>query len=290
MSAVAKCSTPLSVIWFWLRFNFLQKPWLCWLSYNNFAISIHPSDWRLLLFKSKSKIPSTDLSACTNAKQSRGDRLQTLKWSALQPIFASFFWTSRSEALFSYMQLNSVTTNNLCLPAGQQVSGSVRSSESSFILILTLLVKVSEGRRSLKISVDCPSFSANSPATNCITTFHAPSWMWSETNFCRSSKFHVSTKYFAAKNSWMVRCKKQYWSFPSSKGSSLLSGKRWNKPLLSSSVTWTDSKTSLPCLIPSKAIFPRLVNTFCTEGGSSLNGFRKNCSPSVLLWRYWPSS
>ena len=115
VSAVDKCSTPSLVMLLSPRFNLFssQKPWLCWLPGNNFAISIHPSDWRLFSLKSKSKIPSTDLSACTNAKQSRGDRLHSLKSSALQPIFASFFWTSRSEALFSYMQLNSVTTNNL---------------------------------------------------------------------------------------------------------------------------------------------------------------------------------
>ena len=268
-----------------------QKPWLCLLPGNNFAISIQPSDWRLLEFKSKSKIPSTDLSACTNAKQSRGDRLHPKKSSALQPIFASFFWTSRSEALFSYMQLNSVTTKSLSSSsAGQRVSVSIRSSESSFILISTSLVTVFEGRRSLKISVDCPSFSASSPATNCFTTFHAPSWMWAETNFCRSSELYVSTKYFAAKNSCMVRCIKQYCGLGSAKGWSLVSGKRWNRPLLSRLLTSLDSKINLPSWIPLKAIFPRLMKTFCTEEGSSLNGFKKNCCPSVLLWRYWRSS
>ena len=275
LSAVDKCFTPSSVMLLYPRFNLFssQKPWLCWFPGNNFAISIHPSDWRLLKVKSKSKIPSTDLSACTNAKQSRGDRLQLIKLSALQPIFASFFWTSRSEALFSYMQLNSVTTNNLSIASGQQVSVSVRSSESSFILILTSRVKVLEGRRSLKISVDCPSFSASSPATNCITTFHAPSWMWSETNFWRSSELYVSTKCFAAKNSCIVRCKKQYCARPSVKPLKL-SGKRWNKPLFSCSSTSPDSKMSLPSLIPWKAISPSLLNNFCTCSGNALNGFK----------------
>ena len=112
LSAVDKCLTPSSVMLLPLISNLSssQKPWLCSLPGNNFAISIHPSDWRLLMLKSKYKIPSTDLSACTNAKQSTGDSLQRLKLSSLQPIFASFFWTSRSEALFSYMQLNSVNT------------------------------------------------------------------------------------------------------------------------------------------------------------------------------------
>ena len=142
-SAVARCLTASSVMLLSARFNIIssQKPWLCWLPGNNFAISIHPSDWRLLKLKSTYKIPSTDLSACTNAIQSRGDRPQPLKSSALQPIFASFFWTSWSEALFSYMQLTSVTTKALSsLSAGQKVSVSVRSSESSLISISTSLV------------------------------------------------------------------------------------------------------------------------------------------------------
>ena len=289
VSAVDKCFTPSSVMLLFPRFNLFssQRPWLCSLPGNNFTISIHPSDWRLFSLKSKSKIPSTDLSACTNAKQSRGDRLQSQKSSALQPIFASFFWTSRSEALFSYMQLNSVTTNNLCSEAGQQVSVSVRSSESSFILISTSSVSVFEGRRSLKISVDCPSFSASSPATNCITTFHAPSWMWSETNFCRSSELYVSTKYFAAKNSCIVRCIKQYCSLLSAKGSSLVSGKRWNRPLLARLLTSADSKISFPSLIPSKAIFPRRVNSSCTEEDSFLNLSRKLFS-ALFTSLEWP--
>ena len=172
------------------------------------------------------------------------------------------------------MQLNSVTTKALSSLAGQQVSVSVRSSESSLNLILTSSVKVFEGRRSLKISVDCPSFSASSPATNCITTFHAPSWMWSETNFCRSSELYVSTKCFAAKNSCIVRCIKQYCSLLSAKGSSLVSGKRWNKPLFSWPWTSPDSKMSLPSLIPWKAISPSLLNNFCTCSGNALNGFK----------------
>ena len=136
VSAVAKCLTPSSVMLLYMRFNIFssQKPWLCWLPGNNFAISIHPSDWRLLKLKSTYKIPSTDLSACTNAIQSRGDRPQRLKSSALQPIFASFFWTSRSEALFSYMQLNSVTTKKpvfISWPKGQCFS--------SFLWIFTHL-------------------------------------------------------------------------------------------------------------------------------------------------------
>ena len=279
VSAGVKCFTPSSVIWAPMRDknSSSQKPWLCSLPLNNFAISIHTSDWKLLKLKSKYNIPSTCLSACTNAKQSKGASWDELKSSAWQPVCSSFFWTSLPEALFSYMQLNSVTTKNLSLKTGQNVSAPATVAKEF-------------GRRLLKISADCPSFSASSPATNCITTFHAPSWMWSETNFCRSSELYVSTKYFAAKNSCKVRCKKQYCSLPSAKGWSLVSGKRWNRPLLSRLLTSCDSKINLPSWMPLKAIFPRLVNSFCTEEGSSLNGFRKNCCPSVLLWRYWPSS
>ena len=115
VSAVDKCLTASSVILLSLRFKLfsLKRPWLCSLPDNNFAISIHPNDGMLFSLKSKSKIPSTNLSACTNAKQSRGERLYSLKLSALQPIFANFSWTFRPEALFSYMQLKSVTTRGL---------------------------------------------------------------------------------------------------------------------------------------------------------------------------------
>ena len=188
------------------------------------------------------------------------------------------------------MQLNSITTRLLSSSAGQQVVVPLGSSKCSLNLISTSLGFVFEGRRSLKISVDLPSFSSSNPATNCITTLHAPKWMWRETNSCRSLELYVSTKYFAAMNSCIVRCKKQYCSLLSPKGRSLASGKRWNKPLLSRSLTSCDSKISLPSLIPVKAIFSRHLNTSCTGKGSSLNGFRKNCWPSALLWRYWLSS
>ena len=175
------------------------------------------------------------------------------------------------------MQLNSITTRCLSSSAGQQVRVPLRSSESSVNLISTSLGFVFEGRRSLKISVDLPSFSSSNPATNCITTLHLPKWMRRETNSCRSLELYVSTKYFAAKNSCIVRCKKQYCSLLSPKGRSLASGKRWNKPLLSRSLTSCDSKISLSSLIPLKAISPRRLNTSCTVEESSLNGFRKNC-------------
>ena len=277
MSAVVKCFTPSSVMLFSPRFKLfrLQKPLLWSLPPNNLEISIQPSSPISLDIKLKCTIFSPpDWSACTNVKHSRGDKRQLLKSSALQSIWASLLWTSKLDELFSYMQLNKVTTSSLSSWAGQQVTVSVRASNSFLLLIskLTFLVTDDKGRRPLKISVDCSSC-CSSPATNCITTFHAPSLMWSETNVFSSSWLMVSTKYFAAKNSCTVRWRKQYWAFPSFKPL-LVSGKRWNKPFFSRSLTSCDSKTSLPCWIPLKAISPSLLNTLVTASGNSLNGLR----------------
>ena len=222
MSAVVKDFTPSSVILLELRFKTfrLQKPWLWSLPPNNLEISIQPNAAISLNSKSKCQIFSPlDWSACTNVKQSRGDKRQCLKSSALQSIWANLLWTSKLDELFSYMQLNKVTTSSLSSWAGQQVTVSVRASNSSLLTFSTLvvsLVTVDNGRRPLKISVDCSSCSS-SPATNCITTFHDPSLMWSETNVFSSSWLLVSTKYFAAKNSCTVRWRKQYCAFPSFK-------------------------------------------------------------------------
>ena len=56
VNAVTKWWTPLSVIG--LKWTVKLLSWLCSLPQNNLASSIHPSDWRLLAHKSKSKIPS----------------------------------------------------------------------------------------------------------------------------------------------------------------------------------------------------------------------------------------
>ena len=270
MSAVVKDFTPSSVILLELRFKTfrLQKPWLWSLPPNNLEISIQPNAAIRLNSKLKCKIFSPlDWSAYTNVKQSRGDKLQWLKSSALQST------AFKLDELFSYMQLNKVNTSSLSSSAGQQVTDSVRAFNSSLpISKLISLVTDDKGRRLLKISVDCSSC-CSSPATNCITTFHAPSLMWSETNVFSSSWLMVSTKYFAAKNSCTVRWRKQYWAFPSFKPL-LVSGKRWNKPFVSRSLTSCDSKTSLPCWIPLKAISPSLLNTLVTASGNSLNGLR----------------
>ena len=147
-------------------------------------------------------------------------------------------------------------------------------------------MKVFEGRRSLKISVDFSPFSASSPATNGITTFQAPSWMWSETNFPSSSELNVSTKHFAAKNSCIVRCKKQHCSLLCN-GSSWVSGKRWTRPLLSRLSTSTDSKIDVSFLIPRKAIPPRRLNSSCTEEDSFLNEWRRIFS-MLFTFSEWP--
>ena len=277
MSAVVKYFTPSFVILLELRFKTfrLQKPWLWSLPPNNLEISMQPREAIWLCIKLKCSIFSPlDWSAYTNVKQSRGDKRQELKSSALQSIWANLLWTSKLDELFSYMQLNKVTTSSLSSWAGQQVTVSVRASNSSLLIskLVVSLVTDDNGSRPLKISVDCSSCSS-SPATNRITTFHAPSLMWSETNVFSSSWLMVSTKYFAAKNSCTVRWRKQYWAFPSFKPL-LVSGKRWNKPFFSRSLTSCDSKTSLPCWIPLKAISPSLLNTLVTASGNSLNGLR----------------
>ena len=222
MSAVLMYFTPSSVILLSMRSKRfrLQKLWLWSLPPNNLEISMQPRSAKLLDTKLKCTIFSPlDWSACNNVKQSRGDKRQELKSSALQSIWVSLLWTSArlDELLFSYMQLNKVTTSSLSswMP-GQKVTLSVRASNSSLpISKLISVVTDDNGRRPLKISVDCSPCSS-SPATNCITTFHAPSLMWSETNVFSSSWLMVSTKYFAAKNSCTVRWRKQYWAFPSS--------------------------------------------------------------------------
>ena len=276
MSAAVKYFRPSSLMLLDPRFKLfrLQKPILLSLPPSTLEISIQPSAAIWLDTKLKCTIFSPlDWSACTNVKQSRGDKRQWLKSSALQSIWASLLWTSKLDELFSYMQLNKVTTGSLSSSAGQQVTVSICASNSSLIILkLISLLSDDKGRRLLKISVDCSSCSS-SPATNCITTFHAPSSMWSETNVFSSSWLMVSTKYFAAKNSCTVRWRKQYWAFPSFKPL-LVSGKRWNKPFFSRSLTSCDSKTSLPSWIPLKAISPSLLNTLVTASGNSLNGLR----------------
>ena len=100
MSAVVKYFTPSSLIMLSLRFKLfrLQKPWLWSLPPNNLEISIQPRESIWLNNKLKCTIFSPlDWSACTNAKQSRGDKRQSLKSSALQSIWVNLLWTSKLD-------------------------------------------------------------------------------------------------------------------------------------------------------------------------------------------------
>ena len=122
MSAVVKYFTPSSPIPFRVRSKLfrLQKPWLSSLPPNNLKISIQPRESIWLANKLKCTIFSPlDWSACTNVKQSRGDKRQELKSSALQSIWANLLWTPKPAELFSYMQLNKVTASSLSSWAGQ---------------------------------------------------------------------------------------------------------------------------------------------------------------------------
>ena len=153
------------------------------------------------------------------------------------------------------------------------------SSGSFFSYVLT-------GRRLVKISVSGSSRSLRSPATNCNTTCHAPSVMWLETKSRNSASSMLSTKCFAAKNSWMVRCWKQYWAFGFSNGRLSLgfkSGNRWSRPQSSRFVTSLDSNVNLPSLIPLKATVPSFWKSPFTSSASSLNFLKISSWPSVLL-------
>ena len=87
VSAVTKWWTPSSVIG--LKWTVKLLSWSCSLPQNNFASSIHPSDWRLLAHKSKSKIPSTDFKSCQQWRQTVFENTPTeiYRW-----FFSSTLW------------------------------------------------------------------------------------------------------------------------------------------------------------------------------------------------------
>ena len=96
----------------------------------------------------------------------------------------------------------------------------------------------------------------------------------------------LSVTCFAVKNSWMVRCWKQYWAFGFSRGrfaSGFKSGKRWSRPQSSRFVTSSDSNVNLPSLIPLKAIFPSFLKSSFTSSASSSNVLKISSWTSVLL-------
>ena len=138
----------------------------------------------------------------------------------------------------------------------------------------------------MKIAVRGSSRSLRSPATNCNTTDHAPSVMWHETNSRSSTSSMLSVTCFAARNSWMVRCWKQYWAFGFLRGrfaSGFKSGKRWSRPQSSRFATSSDSKINLPSLIPLKATVPSFLKYPFTSSASSSKFLKISSCPSVLL-------
>ena len=165
--------------------------------------------------------------------------------------------------------------------------GCAFSSASSLGDIL-----VDVGRCSINILLNCSclvsSVSANNPATNCTTNCHGPSLMWSVINCCNAwASVMVSTTCLAARNSWNVRWMKQYWAFSSSSPSWLgRSGKRWSNPQSFSPSTSFEVKSSLPSLIPRKAISPSLWNSSLHKVGNLWNGFKKSWSWASSFMRY----
>ena len=129
---------------------------------------------------------------------------------------------------------------------------------------------------------------SNSPATNCSITCQALCLILSETNFRNSSVFFmVSTTCLAARNSCTVRCMKQNWASPTSRGVGLFrSGRRWSNPQSSTPSTSFAVKVILPSLSPRRAIFPNLLKTFWTLGGNSQYLVKINWSLESLDWRY----
>ena len=242
-------------------------------------ISLHPRQSILLELKSIIKISLCILRKLTIALQSTGPSWQSSNTTALKPISLTLFRTAESSAPISFKQWHNVNANCLSSFLGQQVT-MPDSSSSSFSSY------VDTGRRLVKMSVSGSSRSLRSPATNCNTTCHAPSVMWLVTNSRNSASPMLSVTCFAAKNSWMVRCWKQYWALGFSNGrsaSGFKSGNRWSRPQSSRFVTSSDSKVNLPSLIPLKAIVPSFLKSPFTSSASSSNFLKISSWTSVLL-------
>ena len=280
--ALAKYFTPSSVTKLWLRFKLLslQLPSLTLVEDSkNSLISLQPRQPILLPLKLIIKISLCFLRKLTIAVQSTGPSPQYFNTTALKSISLTLFCTAESSASISHKQWHNVNANCASSLLGQQATmlGSSSCSSSSY---------VDTGRRLVKISVSGSSRSLRSPATNCNTTCHAPSVMWLETNSRSSTSSMLSVTCFAAKNSWMVRCWKQYWALGFSRGrfaSGFKSGNWWSRPQSSRFITSSDSKVNLPSLIPLKAIFPSFLKSPFTSSGSSSNGVVISSWPTVLL-------
>ena len=246
---------------------------------KNSLISLQPRQPILLFLKLIIKISLCILRKLVTAEQSTGPIWHCSNTTALKSIFLTLFRTAESFASISYKQWHNVNANCLSSSLGQQVTMPSSSSGSFSSYVRT-------GKRSVKISVSGSSRSLRSPATNCNTTCHAPSLMWLETNSRNSASPMLSVTCFAAKNSWMVRCWKQYWALGFSNGrfaSGFKSGKRWSRPQSSRFVTSSDSKVNLPSLIPLKAIVPSFLKSPFTSSASSSKFLKISSWASVLL-------
>ena len=158
-------------------------------------------------------------------------------------------------------------------------------SSFSFVLLVAM------GRSSVNIftaDISPAASGSKSPATNCITTCQALWLILSEANFRNSSVFFmVSTTCLAARNSCIVRCRKQNWASPASRGVGLFrSGRRWSNPHSSTPSTSFAVKVSLPSSSPRRAIFPNLLKTLWTWEGNSQYLVKINWSLESLDPRY----
>ena len=225
------------------------------------------------------KISLCILRKLTIAIQSTGPSWQSSNTTALKLISVTLFRAAETSASMSYKQRHNVTAKCTSFLLGQQVTMPGSSFWSSFSYVDT-------GRRSVKILMSCWSRSLRSPATNCNTTCHAPSVMWLETNSRNSASPMLSVTCFAARNSWMVRCWKQYWALGPLNGrfgSGSESGNRWSSPQSSRFATSLDSKVNLSSSIPLKAIVPSFLKSPFTSSSSSSKFLKISSWPTVLL-------
>ena len=287
-----KYSTPFSPILVWVKFNPTQL-----LLTIHFLISMQPKSPMKLCPKCSVNFSSWFLSKCKIAVQSAGASLHWQNRTSSKDISSILLVMEDSCFMSSsYKHLHMATAKFVSLsPCGQRIDTvgfSVIKHSVSCSPSWPSTSEVDMGRNFIKISLNCScltsSVSTNNPATNCTTNCHEPSLMWSSINSSNAwASVLVSTTCLAARNSWNVRWMKQYWALSSSSPSWLgRSGKRWSNPQSSSPLTSSEVKSSLPSLIPSKAIFPSLWNSSLHSVGNSWNGFKKSWSRASSLMRY----
>ena len=287
-----KYSTPFSPILFRVKSNSTQL-----LLTIHFLISMQPKSPMKLNPKRSLNFSSRFLSKCKIAVQSAGASLHSLNHTSSKEISSILLVMEDSCFMSSsYKHLHMVTAKFVSLsPCGQQIDTvgfPVIMHSASSRPSWPPTSEVDMGRSFIKISLNCScltsSVSTNNPATNCTTNCHDPSLMWSVINCSNAwASVMLSTTCLAARNSWNVRWMKQYWAFSSLSPSWLgRSGKRWSNPQSSSPLTSSEVKSSLPSLIPSKAIFPSFRNSSLHSVGNSWNGFKKSWSRASSLMRY----